>query len=137
MKRAATRALVAAAAAATALSVSSCSGGREAVCEDAFAEAALSVEGVAAAEWDCSFQFGGGWVRGTVVVEGDTEAEAVTVMEAVLLAFAASPDLEDGWSTPQEYENEDRSIVVGAGELGFSAVPNVAEVREHFGVAPD
>ena len=59
------------------------------------------------------------------------------VVAALLRAFAAAPDLEDGWSTPQEYANEDRSVVVGAGDAGFrGGVPNIGEVREHYGITP-
>ena len=118
------------------LPVSACSSGKAETCEEAFTAAASSVEGVASAEWDCSFQFGGGWVRGDIVLETATEDEAVAVMEELLRAFAASPDLEDGWGTPQEYATEDRSIIVSAGDLGFNGAPNVGEVREHFGITP-
>jgi hypothetical protein len=118
------------------LSVSACSSSRATKCEEAFTAVATSVTGVAAAKWDCSFQFGGGWERGDVVVEATTEDEAITVVEAVLRAFAASPDLEDGWGTPQEYTTEDRSIIVSAGDVGFNAVPDVGEVREHYDITP-
>ena len=120
------------------LPVSACSSpDKEARCEEAFTAAATSVDGVASAEWDCNFQFGGGWKRGKVVLDPATEEEASAVVEAVLRAFAASPDLEDGWPTPQEYLIEDSSIKVGAKDAGFpGGVPNVGEVREHFGITP-
>jgi hypothetical protein len=118
------------------LPVSACSSGRAERCEAAFKAVATSVEGVASAEWDCSFQFGGGWQRGDVVVEATTEDEAVAVVDELLRAFAASPDIEDGWSTPQKYTTEDPSIIVSAGDAGFPAVPNVGEVREHYGITP-
>jgi hypothetical protein len=118
------------------LPVSACSSGKAETCEEAFTAAASSVEGVASAEWDCNFQFGGGWQRADVVIEATTEDEAVAVMEELLRAFAASSDLEDGWGTPQEYATEDRSIIVSANVLGFNGVPNVGEVREHFGITP-
>jgi hypothetical protein len=53
-----------------------------------------------------------------------------------LRAFAAEPRLEPRWSTPQEYRNEDGSIVVGAGAAGFPAVPRIREVRARYGIAP-
>ncbi|MFC3452902.1 hypothetical protein [Amycolatopsis speibonae] len=118
------------------LPVSGCSTGAVR-CEKAFAAAAMSVDGVTSAVWDCSEQFGGGWQRGDVVLEAADKAEATTVMEAVMRAFAASPDIEDRWSTPQEYRTHDRSIVVGAGALGFNGPPRVGEVREHFGITPE
>jgi hypothetical protein len=31
---------------------------------------------------------------------------------------------------------EDGSIIVSAGDVGFTAVPNVDEVREHYGITP-
>jgi hypothetical protein len=119
------------------LPVSGCSSGDAGLCEEAFTAAATSVEGVASATWDCSFQFGGGWQRGDVVIEATTEDEAIAVMDAVLRAFAASPDLEDRWSTPHKYTTQDGSIIISAGDVGFKAVPNVGEVREHYDITPE
>jgi hypothetical protein len=82
------------------LPVSACSSDNAEACEEAFTAAASSIDGVASAEWDCNFQFGGGWIRSDIVLEVTTEDEAVAVMEELLRAFAASPDLEDGWRTP-------------------------------------
>ncbi|MEU6644603.1 hypothetical protein ABZ863_18890 [Saccharomonospora sp. NPDC046836] len=130
------RSLQAVVVAALVLPVSACSSGDAAQCEEAFTAAATSVAGVTSAEWDCNFGFGGGWVRGDVVVEAAGEDEAIAVMDAVLRAFAASPDLEDGWSTPQEYATRDRSVIVSAGDVGFNGPPNVGEVREHYGITP-
>ncbi|MBB4904563.1 hypothetical protein [Actinophytocola algeriensis] len=117
------------------LPVSACSSSA-ARCEEAFTAVTTSVSGVASAEFDCSDQFGGGWQRGHVVVEASTEDEAIAVVDAILRAYAASPDLEDRWATPQKYLNEDGSIIVSAGDVGFPAVPNVDEVREHYGITP-
>jgi hypothetical protein len=128
--------LLPAAVAVLVLPVSACSSDRAEGCESAFKAVATSVEGVVSAEWDCSFQFGGGWQRGDVVIEATTEDEAVAVMDEILRAFAASPDLEDGWATPQKYVTEDGSIGVGSNDLGFNGAPNVGEVREHYGITP-
>ncbi|MER5185592.1 hypothetical protein ABT009_46315 [Streptomyces sp. NPDC002896] len=130
------RLLPAVVAAALMLSVSACSSGSAAKCEEAFTAATMSVPGVASAEWDCNDSFGGGWQRADIVIEATTEDEAITVVDAVLRAYAASPDLEDGWGTPQEYVTEDGSIIVSAGDVEFPAVPNVGEVREHYGITP-
>lgn len=119
------------------LGVSACSSDRAEQCEEAFTSVAMAVDGVASATWDCNFQFGGGWVRSDVVLEAATEEEAIAVVEALLRAFAASPDLEDGWGTPQEYAIEDSSIIVGARDVGFTlGVPNVGEVREKWDITP-
>jgi hypothetical protein len=120
------------------LGVSACSSPeKEERCETAFTSVTMSVDGVASAEWDCNFQFGGGWVRSDVVLEPATEEEAIAVVEAVLRAMAASPDLEDGWSTPHKYTVEDSSIIVSAGDVGFTrGVPDVGEVREEWGITP-
>jgi hypothetical protein len=117
------------------LSVSACSSAT-ADCEEALTAATMSVAGVASAEWECSNNFGGGWERADVVVEATTKEEAVAVMDAVLKSLAASPDLEEGWGTPQEYVNEDGSIKVGANELGFNGPPTVGDAREHYGITP-
>lgn len=105
-------------------------------CEDVFRETASAVDGVVSAEFDCSDMFGGGWQRGKVVLRASSREEAVRVMDALLRAFAAEPRLEPQWSTPQEYRNEDGSIVVGAGAAGFPAVPKIREVRARYGIAP-
>ncbi|GAB2737814.1 hypothetical protein [Amycolatopsis magusensis] len=113
--------------------VSGCSADR---CEEAFTAVTMSVDGVASATWDCSDQFGGGWQRGDVVIEASDEDGAIEVMDAILRAYAASPDLEDRWSVPQEFKTRDRSIIVSAGDLGFNGPPKLREVREHYGVTP-
>src|SRR3990170_7266667 len=122
-------------AAALVLSVSACSSSA-ARCEEEFTAVTTSITGVASATFVCSDQFGGGWQRGDVVVEATTEDEAIAVIDELLRAFAASPDLEDGWATPQKYTTEDPSIIVSAGDVGFPAVPNVGEVREHYDITP-
>ena len=119
------------------LPVSACSSDKAEQCEAAFTSVTMSVDGVASASWDCNFQFGGGWVRSDVVLESATEEEAIAVVDAVLRAMAASPDLEDGWGTPQQYTVEDSSIIVSAKDVGFTrGVPNVGEVREEWGITP-
>ncbi|MFE7505338.1 hypothetical protein [Promicromonospora sp. NPDC057488] len=102
-------------------------------CEDLFASTALAVDGVVSAEFECSDMFGGGWERGTVVLRASSRDEAARVVDALLQAFAAEPGLEPRWSTPQQYRNEDGSIVVSAGDVGFRAVPTIEQVREHYG----
>lgn len=101
-------------------------------CADVFEQTALGVDGVVSAEFDCSDQFGGGWQRGKVVLRASSREEAARIVDAVLRAFAAEPRLEPRWSTPQEYRNEDGSIVVSSGDVGFPAVPKIREVREHY-----
>lgn len=124
--------------AALVLAVSACSPGGESAadCETAFVAAATSVPGVASAKWDCSNSFGGGWQRADVVLSATSEPEAVRTMEALLRAFARSPDILDRWSTPQEYKTVGGKIVVGVRELGFPGVPNVGEVRQRWGITP-
>ena len=84
------------------------------------------------AQFECSDTFGGGWQRGKVVVRASSEDQAVRVMDALLRAFAAEPRLEPRWATPQEYRNEDGSVVVGARALGFPGVPTIRQVRDHY-----
>lgn len=109
---------------------------RNSDCEDTFAETALAVDGVVSAEFECSDKFGGGWQRGKVVLRASSREEAIRIMDAVLRAFAAEPRLEPRWSTPQEYRNEDGSVVVSASAVGFAGVPKVREVRERYGKDP-
>lgn len=101
-------------------------------CEDSFAETARAVDGVVSAEFDCSDMFGGGWQRGDVVLSARTREEAIRTVDALLRAFAADQRLEPRWSTPQQYRNEDGSVVVGARALGFNGAPTIREAREHY-----
>ncbi|TWD82055.1 hypothetical protein FB561_3181 [Kribbella amoyensis] len=111
--------------------------GKAADCEKAFPAAALSVDGVVSASWDCSFQFGGGWQRGDVVLEASTKAEAMRVMENVLKAYAASPDLKDEWHTPEKYTVQNSSIEVWANSLdAFNGAPQIRDIRAHYGITP-
>jgi hypothetical protein len=137
MRRDRARYLPAVLTAALVLPLSACSSGDTDRCAEAFTEAATSVAGVVSATWECSDNFGGGWQRGDVVVSATTEDAAVEVMDGVLRSIAAAGDLEDAWATPQQYANEDGSIVVGANDLGFNGPPTVGEVREHYGITPD
>jgi len=105
-------------------------------CEDAYTTAAKSVEGVVSAEFECSFQFGGGWQRAKVTVKATTKTEATAVMDGVLRALAASPGLEDTWATPQQYTNEDGTVAVAANSVGFKAPPTVGDLRTHYGIKP-
>jgi hypothetical protein len=135
MRRERMRSVPAVMAAALVLSVSACSSSA-ARCEEEFTAVTTSITGVASATFDCSDQFGGGWQRGDVVVEATTEDEAIAVMDAILRAYAASPDIEDRWGTPHKYVNQNGSIIVAANDLGFNGAPNVREVREHYGLTP-
>jgi hypothetical protein len=101
-------------------------------CEELLTATALAVDGVVSAQFECSDTFGGGWQRGKVVVRASSEDQAVRVMDALLRAFAAEPRLEPRWATPQEYRNEDGSVVVGARALGFPGVPTIRQVRDHY-----
>ena len=135
MRRERMRSLPAVMAAALVLSVSACSSSA-ARCEEEFTAVTTSITGVASATFDCSDMFGGGWQRGDVVVEATTEGEAIAVVDAILRAYASSPEIEDRWGTPHEYVNQDGSIIVSAGDVGFPAVPKVREVRERYGITP-
>ncbi|MFI5560146.1 hypothetical protein ACIA2T_12780 [Amycolatopsis japonica] len=126
------RAAAAAVLLALTLPVSACASSAE-KCEEAFAAAATAVPGVISATWDCDNGFSGGWQRGDVRIAAGDKGKAIAVMKEVLRAFAASPDLEDGWATPQKYTNNDGTIVVGANDLGFNGVPNVGQVRKRYG----
>ncbi|MEV0894694.1 hypothetical protein [Promicromonospora sp. MEB111] len=109
---------------------------RDPDCEELLTATALAVDGVVSARFECSDTFGGGWQRGKVVLRASSQDEAVGIMDALLRAFAAEPRLEPRWATPQEYRNEDGSVVVGARAVGFSGVPTIREVREHYGEGP-
>jgi hypothetical protein len=79
--------------------------------------------------------FGGGWQRGTVVLRASSRDEAIRITDALLRSFAAEPRLEPRWATPQQYRNEDGSVVVGARAAGVPGGPGprIRELRDHYG----
>jgi hypothetical protein len=107
---------------------------RNSDCEDMFTQTALAVDGVVSAEFDCSDMFGGGWQRGKVILRASSRHEAIHIMDTLLRAFAADPRLEPQWATPQQYQNQDGSIIVAARAAGVPGGPGprIRELRDHY-----
>ncbi|MFE3458266.1 hypothetical protein ACFXKD_12025 [Nocardiopsis aegyptia] len=98
--------------------------------------AAVSVEGVATAEFTCEVSFGYSTQKGSVTISGTTESEVTAVMEDVLRAFAASADLDDSMTLYVDYENEDGTATAHPSRIGFNGNPRVSQIREHYGITP-
>lgn len=111
-------------------------GGAVRKCEEALTSAATSVEGVVEAEFTCKRSFGNPSQTGSVTIAGTTEAEVTAVMEGVLQAFAASPDLDDASVVYVDFANEDGSITVIEQAVGFNGTPSIRDIREHYGITP-
>ena len=126
--------LTAVVASALVLSAKACSPGKASRCEEAFIAAATSVDGVTSAEWDCNFNFGGGWIRCHVVIEAADRGRGRRGGRGGTAVDGRITDLESGWSTPQEYVNQDGTIKVGANALVFNGAPKVGEVRARYGI---
>ncbi|WP_265522045.1 hypothetical protein [Oerskovia flava] len=126
-------ALLALAAPVVALALGGCSSSGD--CGEPYSRAILAVDGVASTDVDCSEQLGGGWQRVGVHLETLDEQEARSAVEQVLRAVAAEPDIKDVWATPQHYYLEDGSELADPRQgLGFNGVPDVGDVREHYGI---
>jgi hypothetical protein len=95
-----------------------------------------AVEGVTSVEVDCDFIVGGGsWQRVDVYLGTNDEEEAAAIGYEVLRAIGEEPGFEPQWSTPRAYYLEDGTQVsIGLRDLGFNGVPQVRQVREHFGI---
>jgi ABC-type phosphate transport system substrate-binding protein len=118
------------------ITLAACGGGSVRKCEEALTSAATSVEGVVGAEFTCKRSFGNPSQTGSVTIAGSTEAEVAAVMEEVLQAFAASPDLSDASVVYVDFANEDGSITVIEKLAGFNGTPSIRDIREHYGITP-
>ncbi|MEV0953879.1 hypothetical protein [Promicromonospora sp. NPDC050249] len=119
------------------ITLAACGGGGSArKCEEALTSAATSVEGVVGAEFTCKRSFGNPSQTGSVTIAGTTEAQVTAVMEGVLQAFAASPDLDDASVVYVDFANEDGSITVIEQAVGFNGTPSIRDIREHYGITP-
>lgn len=118
------------------VTLAACSGGSVRRCEEALTAAATSVQGVVAAEFTCTRSFGNPGQSGSVTIAGTTEAQVTAVMEGVLQAFAASPDLDEASVVYVDFANEDGSITVIEQAVGFNGTPSIRDIREHYGITP-
>jgi hypothetical protein len=116
--------------------LAACGGGSARSCEEALTAAATSVDGVAGAEFTCERSFGNPSQEGSVTITGSTETEVTAVMEEVLRAFAASADLGDASVVYTRFTNEDGTISVLEGLVGFNGTPSIGDLREHYGITP-
>jgi len=112
--------------------------GAERDCEQTWEALSESVDGVTAADFECRRSFGDSRQSGTVTVRASTRDEAVALLEDVLRAYAASPDVDDASVLFLDVVTEDGSVTVGPGVLGlgYNGTPAMDEVREHYGIQP-
>ncbi|MFD7024229.1 hypothetical protein [Promicromonospora sukumoe] len=118
------------------LTLAACGTGSARKCEEALTAAATSVQNVVGAEFTCKRSFGNPSQKGSVTIAGSTETEVAAVMEDVLRAFAASPDLDDASVVYVDFANEDGSISVIEQLVGFNGTPSIGDIREHYGITP-
>ncbi|WP_199042726.1 hypothetical protein [Glycomyces salinus] len=110
-------------------------GGDEENCAELYTDTIEAVEGVESVEVDCSLQLSGVWQRVDVYTTTNDENEAAEIGYDVLQAIAEEPGFDPQWSTPRSYFLEDGTkVTIGLRDLGFNGIPDVDEVREHFGV---
>ncbi|WP_277211444.1 hypothetical protein [Isoptericola croceus] len=112
-------------------------GAAEASCEKTYEELTLSVPGVITADVTCVRRFGDERQGGTVTVEASTEKEAIAIMEDVLRAYAASPDLQHAEVPRFSFWSEDSTIGVGPDDLDFNGRASLRNIREHYGIEPE
>ncbi len=111
-------------------------GGGSDRCEAVLSRTIGAVEGVTQVAVECSNQFGGGWQRQQVQLAASSPAEAYPIVERVLKALAAEPEVEAAWSTPQVYRLTDGATLSSLADLGFNGSPSVGQVRDHYGIEP-
>ncbi|MFC4467692.1 hypothetical protein ACFPH6_24715 [Streptomyces xiangluensis] len=102
-------------------------------CAEDFESAALSVSGVATADFTCTSSFGNPQQKGRVTLEAETKEDAVALMESVLRAYAET-DVRDATSPYVDYVSEDGTIFVGPSSAGFNGTPSLGEIRDHYGL---
>jgi hypothetical protein len=124
-------------AAAMLILLTACGGDDARACEEALTTAARSVDGVVEAEFTCERSFGNPSQKGSVTIEGTTKTAVLAVMEDVLRAFAASPDLGEAMVVYTRFANEDGTISVVEPQAGFNGTPSIGDLREHYDITPE
>lgn len=117
---------------------SGCAATDLAACSQAFERAALTVDKVVSAEFECEESLGDSSQRGKIVLAVDTQESANPVIEDVYRAFAAEPDLDDSWLPNIEFAQESsESHFSGLDvDLDFNGKPNLRDMREGYDINP-
>lgn len=102
-------------------------------CKEKYESLALSVEGVESADFGCNREHHYFTEGGSVEAGDVTRAEALEILEAILVKFAQSPDLDEVEQPSIFLESSDGSVEVRPEDLGLSDDPNIRELRTHFG----
>ena len=119
--------------------VSGCSGsdGLNEECAEAFERAALTVEQVLSAEYECGGSFGNPSQSGTVVLSVDTQEQATPVIEEIYKAFAAEEGLDSAWSPSTRFLDEGGTASFDDLDLDFNGTPAIRHLRDRYGIGPE
>lgn len=105
-------------------------------CAESYERAALAVEAVASAEFECGGGFGAETERGTVTLAVATQPEANSAIEEVYKSFAASPGLINSKLSNIEFVSQSTDEYFNDDALGFNGSPSVRQMREKYGITP-
>lgn len=117
----------------SALLLAGCTGDREAECEEAFENAALSVDRVASAEFDCSVQLEGSTQIGEIALDVDTQQAATPVIADVYRAFAAESRIGDARTPFITFSSDSNGKDF---DDDFQGSPSISDLRETYDIHP-
>jgi hypothetical protein len=118
------------------LALTGCGPDQDEDCAKTYESAALKVEGVTSAEFECGGSFGAETESGTVTLGVDTQSEATPVIEEVYRSFAADPGLTYSKLTGIRFASESGETRFNDDDLGFGGSPSVRQMREKYGITP-
>lgn len=104
-------------------------------CAKAFERAALTVDQVLSAEYECGGSFGNPSRDGTIVLSVDTQEQATPVIEDVYKAFASEQDLDSAWGASAEFRSEGDGKSFDDLDLEFNGSPTVGDMRDRYGIS--
>ncbi|MFE7506704.1 hypothetical protein [Promicromonospora sp. NPDC057488] len=105
-------------------------------CAAAFERAALTVDRVDSAEYECGGSFGNPSQDGKIVLGVDTQEEATPVIEEIYKAFATNDGLDGAWSPGTEFVARGGGASFDDLGLEFNGSPSVGDMRDRYDVHP-
>lgn len=117
---------------------SGCGGTDVATCAEVFERAALTVDSVESADFECRDPFGHSSYHGSIALTVDTQSEANPVIDEIYRAFAAESELDNAWIPNIAFSQSEGNVKFSGldVELEFNGKPSVRDMREGYGISP-
>lgn len=114
-------------------SVSGCTYPGSEECAENFAAGALSVDGVASAEFECGGSFGNPTQEGEILLDTRQQKEATSVIADIYRAYAGNESIAGGIHPVIDFLSaSDPNIEFHDNDLNFNGSPAVIDMREKY-----